>query len=216
MSIKIVPGILESTFEELSLKLLKVSDFSETVFVDVIDGKFVNNETIGMDELMDTATELELYVHLLTEEPIEYLNQCREIGAELVVGQVELMEDQVEFLKKARKLEVKAGLALDLPTPVDFLEGEALTMTDTVLLMGVEAGFSEQEFDVKVLEKIKELRSGGFSGDVFVDGGVNKETIGLCVEAGANAFSVTSGIFKEVSPAKAYQKLLRLAKKHEV
>mgnify|MGYP000153286260 CR=1 FL=1 len=122
MEIIVVPGILEQTLEELNKKLLKASDFTRSVFVDVIDGRFVENETIGMDELMDTATELDLYLHLQTEEPIEYLHQCSEVGAELVVGQVELMEDQLEFINKAKKLGMRVGLGLDLVTPVDFLE----------------------------------------------------------------------------------------------
>ncbi|MBU1085523.1 MAG: hypothetical protein ABIJ43_03080 [Candidatus Beckwithbacteria bacterium] len=224
MSILIVPGILERTLEELNLKLLRAIDFSEKVFVDVIDGKFVESETIGMDELMDTATELDLYVHLMTEEPINYLNQCKEIGAELVVGQVELMEDQVEFVNKGKRLGMKMGLALDLVTPVDFLEVEALSMVNTVLLMAVPAGFSEQEFDRKVLKKIEELRSAGFGelttsgfkGDIFIDGGVNKETIGECIKAGANAFSVTSGIWNEDNPKKAYEELMKLGEQNEI
>lgn len=215
MEIKVIPGILESKLEGLSSKLLKASDFSERVFVDVIDGKFSENETVGMDELMDTSTELGLYIHLMTEEPIEYLNQCKELGTELVVGQVELMEDQVGFMDKGAQLELKIGLALDLPTPIDFLEDKALLKVDTILLLAVEAGFSEQKFDVKVLKKIEDLRANGFKGDIFIDGGVNQETINECVLAGANAFSVTSGIWKEDNPAKAYRSLVKLAKQAE-
>ena len=210
MEIIVVPGILEQTLEELNKKLLKASDFTRSVFVDVIDGRFVENETIGMDELMDTATELDLYLHLQTEEPIEYLHQCSEVGAELVVGQVELMEDQLEFINKAIKLGMRVGLGLDLVTPVDFLEERALDQAGTVLLMAVAAGYSEQKFDRKVLKKIEELRDGGFRGDVFVDGGVNLETIEDCVKAGANAFSATSGIWKSGNPAKAYTSLVKL------
>lgn len=213
MNIKVIPGILESNFDGLSNKLLRVSDFSDKVFVDVIDGRFTENETIGMDELMDSSTELGIWIHLMTEEPINYLNQCREVGAELVVGQVELMEDQVKFIKEGKHLGVKTGLALDLATPVDFLEEEALGITDTVLLMAVEAGFSGQEFDEGVLKKIRELREGGFEGDIFVDGGVNEKTIGECVKAGANGFSVTSGIWQADNQIKAYANLLKMAQK---
>ncbi|MEA3355086.1 MAG: ribulose-phosphate 3-epimerase [Patescibacteria group bacterium] len=215
MNIKIVPGILEKTFEELENKLLKASDFCETVFVDVIDGKFVENETIGMDELMDSSTELGFYIHLMTEEPTNYLNSCKEAGAELVVGQVELMENQAEFVNKGKKLGIKTGLALDLLTPIDFLEEKVLVEVETVLLMAVEAGFSEQKFDVKVLKKIKELKIGGFKGNIFIDGGVNKKTIKECVLAGADRFSVTSGIWGEENPAKAYENLVKLAQKNK-
>ena len=216
MIIKIIPGILENDFEELNKKLLRASDFSEMIFVDIIDGKFVENETIGMDELMDTSTELDLYVHLMTEEPINYLNQCNELGAGLVVGQVELMESQVDFVNKAIELDIKVGLGLDLVTPIDFLEEGILDKANAVLLMAVRAGFSGQNFDEKVLEKIQELRAGGFKEDIFIDGGLNKETIGKCIDIGANGFSVTSGIWKNSNPAEAYAELIKFGKKYEV
>ena len=211
MKIKVVPGILEHEAEEFLKKIAKAEKFTDRVFVDIIDGRFVENLTVGMDELMELTTKLDLYVQLMTEEPINYLNQCAEASVFLVVGHIELMGNQLAFLKKGKELGMEIGLALDLSTPIDFIDESSLKKVKTILLMSVAAGFSEQGFEIKVLEKIKELREGGFQGDIFVDGGVNTDTIEKCVEAGANAFSVTSGIWKMDKPDKAWMNLKKLA-----
>ncbi len=208
--IDILPGILEQNSREFEVKMLQVSKFTNKVFIDIIDGKFAQNMTVGMDELIELSTELSMYVQLMTEEPINYLNQCSEAGVELVVGHVELMESQAEFLDKGEMLGLKTGLALDLETPIDFIDEGIMDRVEAILLMAVKAGFSEQEFDKRVLVKIQELRGDGFRGDVFVDGGVNQDTAEVCVKAGASGLSITSGIWKAKNPAKAYEDLVKL------
>ena len=211
--IEILPGILEQDSEEFEAKMLQASKFTDKVFIDIIDGKFAQNMTVGMDELMESSTELSMYVQLMTQEPINYLNQCSEAGIELVVGHVELMESQAEFLDKGEMLSLKAGLALDLETPIDFIDEGIMDRVEAILLMAVKAGFSEQEFDRRVLVKMQELRGDGFRGDVFVDGGVNKDTAEACVKAGASGLSITSGIWKADDSGKAYGELVKLVNK---
>lgn len=212
MDIKVYPGILEQEREEFLDKLEKAGEFAEGVMIDVIDGKFSDNLTVGMEEVMEAETNLTVGLHLQTDEPVQYLHQAAEMGATLAMGQIELMEDQKEFLNLGIKLGLKPGLALDLLTPIDFIEEEALAKTKRILLLAVEGGYSEQAFDGKVLEKIMQLRDLGFEGDIWVDGGVNRETISACAEAGANAFSVTSGIWRESNPQGAWRELEELAR----
>jgi len=213
MEIKIVPGILEKDRDVFKDKLLKAKEFSETVFVDIIDGKFAKNETVGIKELNEFSGQIGYYVQLMTREPIEYLNECVEAEASLILGHIELMRSQKEFVKKGKELEVNIGLALDLDTPVDFLEDSLLKEVDKILLMAVPAGFSGQKFDRKVLSKIGKLRQSGFKKDIFVDGGINEKTISECVRVGANAFSVTSAIWKAEKPEEMLKKLRRVAEK---
>lgn len=213
MMIKVVPGILESNKGEVERKIEKVKDIVDEVMVDIIDGKFASNKTIEVEDLADIYGEMSLGVQLMVEEPVKQLNDCAEVGVDLAIGQIELMRDQMEFIRKARSLEILPGLALDLKTPIEDIEEEAIVKVSEILLMSVPAGFSGQSFDDKVLDKIKRLRADvRFKGNIWVDGGVNEKTIEKCVRAGANRLSVTSGIWGEKDVEKAYGKLTRLAR----
>jgi len=211
MKIQILPTILEKEKEEVKKKLKKVSELVERVQIDVIDGKFVDNETVGLEELMELDKQIGWDVHLITKEPIKLVEQCVELEAEMVVGQIELMESQMDFVRLVKEKQLKAGLALDLETAVDFLEEEVLGELDQVLLMAVKAGFSGQEFDKKVLEKIKLVRQSRFEGEICVDGGVNRETIKECVREGADVFGVGSVLWQAGKIEVELKKLKRLA-----
>jgi ribulose-phosphate 3-epimerase len=213
MDIKVVPGILESSKGEVERKIGKVKDIVDEVMIDIIDGKFADNKTIEVEDLTDIYGEMSLGVQLMVEEPVKQLRDCAEVGVDLVMGQIELMKDQVEFIQKARELQILPGLALDLKTPIEDIEEEALVKVSEILLMSVPVGFSGQAFDDQVLSKIEGLRKDvRFKGNIWVDGGVNEKTIERCVEAGASRLSVTSGIWEEKEVEKAYGKLTRLAR----
>jgi ribulose-phosphate 3-epimerase len=213
MDIKVVPGILESSKGEVERKIEKVKDIVDEVMIDIVDGKFVANKTIGVEDLADIYGEMSLGVQLMVEEPVKKLSDCAEVGVDLAMGQIELMRDQIEFIQKARSLQILPGLALDLKTPIEDIEEEALVKVSEILLMSVPAGFSGQAFDDQVLSKIEGLRKDvRFKGNIWVDGGVNEKTIERSVEAGASRLSVTSGIWGEKEVEKAYGKLTRLAR----
>ena len=214
MKVKIVPGILEKEREEVEKKVEKVIGVVDEVSIDIIDGKFVDNKTIGVEDLENINGQIILGVQLMVEEPIRMVELCKEVGVERVIGQIELMKDQKEFVKKVKGLNMKVGLGLDLKTGVDFLDEAVLAEIDDVLLMAVAAGFSGQEFNKKVLEKIDKIRKEmGFKGNIWVDGGVNEKTIEECVEVGADRLSVTSGIWKKEDVKKQIEKLNRLAQR---
>ncbi len=214
MKVKIVPGILDKEKEEVEKKVEKVIGVVDEVSIDIIDGKFADNKTIGVEDLENINGQIILGVQLMVEEPIKMVELCKEVGVERVIGQIELMKDQKEFVKEVKGLNMKVGLGLDLKTGVDFLDEAVLVEIDDILLMAVAAGFSGQEFNRKVLGKIKKLRNElRFEKNIWVDGGVNEETIEDCVEAGANMLSVTSGIWKAKDVKKQIEKLNRLVQR---
>lgn len=214
MDIKVIPGILEQKIEEVEKKIERIRGLEDEVLIDIIDGKYVDNKTIEVDALASIQGLTSLGVQLMVEEPIEHLSDCAEVGVDLAIGHVELMKDQMEFVNKARSLQILPGLGLDLKTSIDNLEEEALSKVSEVLLMAVPAGHSGQEFDSRVLDKIRSLRKNSRlrTLNIWVDGGVNAQTIEQCVKVGANRLSVTSGIFKDGCTVKQIGKLNRLAR----
>lgn len=210
----IIPAILEKEIEAVEQKIHQVEGLVEQIHIDIVDGKFADNKTIGVEELLDLDGGAELTVQLITEEPIELTEQCAEAGVTTVIGQIELMESQSEFVKAVKEKEMRVGLALDLKTAVDFLEEEIVGELDQVLLMAVAAGFSGQEFDQRVLDKVRLLRQEiGFKGDIWVDGGVNEQTVGACVEAGANLLAVGSALWEAENVVLKLKQLQRLAQR---
>lgn len=215
MAVKIVPHILDAEIITAQNKLRLVEGLVDTVGIDIVDGRFADNVTIGMDELMELTGEADIEIQLITEEPINYVNQCAEAQVSSVLGHIELMDSQLEFLDKAKKLKMLAGIALDLPTPIDFIDEGIIDQTDKILLMAVPAGFSNQKFNHKVLTKIADLRKSGFEKEIIIDGGVNEETIAACVEAGADTLAITSTLWKAQNVPQELKKLQRLAEAAE-
>jgi len=212
MRIKVVPGILEKSREEVVKKIAKIKGVADEVMVDIIDGKFSDNKTIEIEDLIDIDGDIGLGVHLMVNEPIKMIDECVDIGIEVVIGHIELMKNQKNFVRVVLKREMQVGLGLDLSTAVDFLEEEILEKVEHILLMAVPAGFSSQKFDRRVLDKIKILRKDyRFEGNIWVDGGINENTIEDCVKAGANKLSVTSALWKGESAKENLEKLRQLA-----
>lgn len=192
---EIIPAILVAEKEELQRQLTLVRGLVERVQIDILDGVFADNKTVSVEVLQQAHTELLIDVHLMVDNPLGYLNRCDALGVTRVYAQVEQMKDQEEFVESAGDLGMQVGLALDLQTPVVAID-KLLGHLDGVLLMAVAAGFQGQEFDEGVLEKIEELRGEGFEGDICIDGGLDEDTIRICLEKGANHFAVGSELWK--------------------
>jgi ribulose-phosphate 3-epimerase len=211
MKVQVLPVILEQEKAAVEKKLKRAREWVERVQIDVIDGKFVDNTTVSMEELMEINKQMGWDIHLMVEEPARLVGQCAEAEVELVVGQIELMESQLEFVRLAKEKQLKVGLGLDLETGVDFLDEEVIMELDQILLMAVKAGFSGQKFDKRVLEKIRQVRQLGFEKEISVDGGVNRETVEECVKAGARALAVNSGLWQAEKTDLELKRLRRLA-----
>ncbi len=180
--IKIVPAIMSDNLEEFKKELEKVWSMVSRVQVDVMDGKFTEKETVKPEELNMIDTVVAFDVHLMVEKPEEWVSRCVMGGADRVFGQVEKMEDVVAFVGDVQAEGMSVGLAYDIDTPLDGLE-EVINNLDAVLLLAVKAGKQGQEFDERVLDKIKKVRKLSKKVILVVDGGLNEEKIKKCLVA---------------------------------
>ncbi|MBI3290495.1 hypothetical protein HYZ78_03815 [Candidatus Microgenomates bacterium] len=192
--VQIIPAILTNDVNELREKLELLNGVVERVQIDIIDGVYADNKTILPDILMEIETGLLIDFHLMTKEPVDWVERCVRGLADRIFGQIEQMSSQNEFIGRVQEVGVKVGLALDLDTPVEKIEPEVFLNLDAVLVMSVAAGFGGQEFDARVLDKIKKLdaiRSRDSTPfRICVDGGINENNIREIVAAGADEVAV--------------------------
>lgn len=195
---QIIPTILEKDFNVAWEKIRHVKGLTKWIQVDVIDGKFETGKTFELELLNNNLEETENVlweIHLMVNEPVNWIEKCNFVGAVRVVGQVEKMSDRNDFVNKLKDLGMEAGLAIDLETEI----GEIPTETDLVLLLGRKAGFEIREFETKILDKMKklvELRE--MKGSKFligVDGGINKDNIKKIRLAGADIAYCGGAVF---------------------
>lgn len=207
----IAPSILSADFGRLAEEISEVDRAGcDLIHVDVMDGHFVPNLTIGPPVIrwIRKTTKLPLDVHLMIEEPIRYLEAFREAGSDWITVHVEACQDVRKTLAKIRSLGAKVGISLKPKTDVSTIE-PYLKSADLILIMMVEPGFGGQEFMSGMLEKIRKLRP-QFSGLISVDGGINLETGRRAAQEGADIFVAGSAIFKEPN-RKSYMDQLRRA-----
>ena len=205
----IAPSILSADFGRLADEIADVDRAGcDWIHVDVMDGHFVPNLTIGPPVIrwIRKVTKLPLDVHLMIDEPGHSLEDYREAGAEWMTIHVEACRDVMQTLKKIRSLGAKAGISLRPKTDAKALD-PYLKSVDLILVMTVEPGFGGQQFMPEMLEKVRVLRT-RFSGLISVDGGVNLETASRAAHEGADVFVAGSAIFKE-SDRKEYIAKLR-------
>ncbi len=198
---KIAPSILSADFSRLGDEVRAVEQAgADYIHVDVMDGHFVPNITIGplIVEAVRRSTRLPLDVHLMISEPDRYIDAFVSAGADILSVHPETLEHLHRTLQHIRSRGAKAAVALNPATPLDILE-YVLEDLDMVLLMTVNPGFGGQEFIPAVLPKITRLREiinqKGLKTDIEVDGGISPETIGRVSSAGADVFVAGSAIF---------------------
>ena len=197
--IQIIPAILSNDIKEVGEKLAQVDGVSGKIQIDVIDGVFANNKTVDPSALEFIETDLKLDFHLMTKEPIDWVERAVRGMADRIIGQVEMMTDQVGFVGKVSEVGLSVGLAIDLPTSISKLDPTILTNLDVVLVMSVPAGFGGREFDRRALAKIRELDEIRIRDDtpfkICVDGGINTNNISDVVKAGADELVIGEGLF---------------------
>ncbi len=202
----IIPGILEKDPAEIEKKLKLIKPFSNTVHIDVIDGKFAETATFQDPDFFKKYTnDFFMEVHLMVEDPVNYIKQYAQAGFKRFLGHIEKMKDIDEFIAEGQILG-EVGIAIDSKTGTLNLPLDDL---DVILIMGVKAGGSGQEFLPQVLEKIASVRQ-NHQIPIEVDGGINDKTIVEAKKAGATRFVTTSYIFGAKNPAEAFQNLTLL------
>ncbi len=199
---KISPSILSANFSRLKEEVQAVEKAgADYIHVDVMDGHFVPNITIGpmIVESLRKMTSLPLDVHLMIQNPDEFLTAFVEAGAGILTVHVEACPHLHRTLTEIKKRGARAGVSFNPATPLCLIE-PALEYADLVLVMTVNPGFGGQEFIPAMLPKIKQLRSlidrKGWNLELEVDGGIKVDNIGAVAKAGADVFVSGSGIFK--------------------
>ncbi len=197
--VKIIPAILSNSPSEVEELLRQADGVVDRVQIDIIDGQFVQNKTIDPAVLENFDTDLLLDFHLMTKEPVDWVERCVRAQADRIIGQIEQMSSQVDFVGKVSEIGLSVGLAIDLDTKVSALDPTILNNLDVVLVMAVSAGFGGQKFEAKVLDKIKELDEIRVRDEnpfkICVDGGETPDTMDDTRIAGADEIIVGRRIF---------------------
>ncbi|UOY93681.1 ribulose-phosphate 3-epimerase [Ectobacillus sp. JY-23] len=211
--IKIAPSILSADFAKLGEEVREVErGGADYIHVDVMDGHFVPNITIGplIVEAIRPVTNLPLDVHLMIENPDAYIETFAKAGADIITVHVEACPHLHRTIQLIKSYGVKAGVVLNPHTPVSMIE-HIIDEVDMVLLMTVNPGFGGQTFIASVLPKIEQVadmvRERGLNVEIEVDGGVNTETAKLCVEAGANVLVAGSAVYNKTDRVEAIRSL---------
>ncbi len=203
-----MPGILEQDWAVIENKLELIKPFAKTVHIDLLDGKYAPNITFfDPAPFAKYAKDFTLELHMMVEEPVQYLKPWAAAGFQRFIGHIERMSDQVEFVAQGQMLG-EVGLALDARSPIDMLQ-VPLDDLDSLLVMTVNAGFSGQNFMSEVLQKIETLRDKSIV-PITVDGGINNITLISARDAGASRFVTTSFLFHSGDPKTQFAELQTL------
>lgn len=211
--IKIAPSILSANFAKLGMEIKDVENGgADYIHVDVMDGHFVPNITIGplIVEAIRPVTKLPLDVHLMIDQPDKYIHEFVRAGADIITVHVEACKHLHRTIQLIRSEGIKAGVVLNPHTPLETIQ-HILEDIDMVLLMTVNPGFGGQAFIPQVLPKIRQLsaiiKEKQLPIEIEVDGGINEETAKQCVEAGATVLVAGSAIYNKSDRHQAIQNL---------
>ena len=200
--IQISPSILSADFSQLGNEIKRLEEGgADMIHVDVMDGHFVPNLTIGppVIKALREYTKLPFDVHLMISPVHKYIQDYADAGANIITIHPEATENLKDSIKHIKELNKKVGVSLNPETKIDLVTS-LLEEIDLVLIMSVNPGFGGQKFMPEVLDKVKELRKiknqKNLDFDIEIDGGINFDNNKLAIEAGANILVSGTAIFK--------------------
>ncbi len=209
--VKISPSILASDYANLQSELDRIS-VSDMIHIDVMDGHFVPNISIGAPVVAacKKVCNVPFDVHLMISNPLDYAEDFAKAGADIICFHTECESDIEQTVDKILSLGKKAALAIKPATPIDDVV-KYLDKLSMVLVMTVEPGFGGQSFMESTMPKIEALRKINPDIDIEVDGGINADTVKIAAKAGANVFVAGSAVFKSENPAETIAVLKKSA-----
>ena len=205
---RIAPSILAADFANLASDIELISDDIDLLHVDVMDGHFVPNISLGPPVIASLAASTDLYLdcHLMISGPLAYLGPIKDAGANGVTVHIEAVPDPRPVAALAASLDLDFGLVINPPTPVSAIE-PFLDLTSMVVVMTVHPGLGGQTFLDECLVKIEELRqiidSRALSTDIQIDGGIDLRTVKLARRAGGDVFVAGTSLFRADDPVAA-------------
>ena len=200
-TLKISPSILASDYANLQSELDRIST-SDMIHIDVMDGHFVPNISIGAPVVAacKKVCNVPFDVHLMISNPLDYAEDFAKAGADIICFHTECDSDTEQTIDKILSLGKKAALAIKPATPIDEIV-KYLDKISMVLVMTVEPGFGGQSFMESTMPKIEAIRKINPDIDIEVDGGIDADTVKIAAKAGANVFVAGSAVFKSENPA---------------
>ncbi len=194
----IAPSLLAADFADLHRELARLKEAgTEVLHIDVMDGHFVPNISIGIPvvESLRKATDLKLDVHLMISEPEKYIEAFRTAGADSLLIHIEAVPEPADLLRKIRELGAAPGLVINPGTPAEAVI-PYMDDADLFLTMSVQPGFGGQAFRPEVLDKIRQIKKMARPDTLFsIDGGIHPSTISQCAQAGVQMFVAGTAIF---------------------
>lgn len=214
--VRIAASILAADFARLGAEVAGVEPHLDMLHIDVMDGHFVPNISLGIPVIrsLRAASALPFDCHLMTANPEVFLEEMRAAGADDVTVHLEAVSDPARAASRAREAGLGFGLVINPATPYEALDPH-LELCDLVLVMSVEPGFGGQAFISEVLGKVEAARRAidrrGLDVDLQIDGGISQDTIGAARRAGADLFVAGTAVFRRPDPAAAVAALREAA-----